>query len=160
MDGLAPGEGLTGLRKRVEREIAGKPELDEIWCVIDDDERGAAITDFRNRVHALSTSKTPEIRVAISKPCFEYWLLLHFTDTRKGYHGFSGRSACAQVITELKSHLKDYEKNDRQLFDRLLERMPGAIERAKRPREEGASSTDVGKLVERLLALAAAAESN
>ena len=64
------------------------------------------------------------------------------------------------MIAELKRHLPQYEKNDPQLFEKTKERMPDAVERAKRPREEGASSTDVGKLVERLLALAAAAESN
>ena len=158
VDGLAPSEGLTGLHKRVGREIVTRPELDEIWCVIDDDERGAAVTDFCNRVHALATSKTPRIRVAISNPCFEYWLLLHFNDTRKKYHGSPGRSACAQVIKELKSHLKDYEKNSRP-FEKIKDQMSVAIAPAKIPREEGASSTEVGKLVERLLALAAA-ESN
>ncbi len=50
--------------------------------------------------------------------------------------------------------------NDRQRFEKLPERMPDAVGRAKRPRPEGASSTEVGRLVERLLALAAAAESN
>lgn len=95
----------------------------------------------------------------MSKPCFEYWALLHFEDTTKGYRGSNGRSACAQVIKALKRHHPQYEKNDPQLFEKIKEQMPVAIERAKRPREEGESSTDIGELVERLLGLAAA-ESN
>lgn len=96
----------------------------------------------------------------LSTPCFEYWLLLHFKDTTKSYRGLHRRSACAQVIEELKSDLRDYRKNDSRLFKELEERMPVAIERAKRSREEGASSTEVWRLVERLLALAATADSN
>lgn len=86
-------------------------------------------------------------------PCFEYWLLLHFEYTTKAFLGTPGRSACRRVISELKRHLSDYEKNDPRLFVRLREQMPEAVARAKQGRKEGASFTDVGELVERLLRL-------
>ena len=93
------------------------------------------------------------VRLVLSMPCFEYWLLLHFEYTTRAFLGTPGRSACSRVISELKRHLPDYEKNDPRLFVRLREQMPEAVARAKQGRKEGASFTDVGESVERLLRL-------
>lgn len=153
--------GLLGVRRAVTTTVEEARPADEIWCVVDDDEREVEISECRRAIGRLRERRgSPKIHLVLSTPCFEYWLLLHFTDTTRAYRGFPGRSACAQVIEELKRHLPDYRKNDPRLFEKTRDRMPDAIERAKRPRPEGASSTEVGRLVERLLALAATADSN
>ena len=153
--------GLLGVQRAVRTAVERAHTTDEIWCVVDDDERGAQISECRSVFGKLRNQRqSPKIHLVLSTPCFEYWLLLHFKDTTKSYRGLHRRSACAQVIEELKSDLRDYRKNDSRLFKELEERMPVAIERAKRSREEGASSTEVWRLVERLLALAATADSN
>lgn len=157
---LARGGGVSQLQRLLERECESRSGDDEIWCVLDHDERDDQIAEFEAFVARRQKRTSVPIHIALSRPCFEYWLLLHFTHTTRAYRGFPGRSACAQVIEELKRHLPDYRKNDSRLFEKTRDRIPDAIERAKRPRPEGASSTEVGRLVERLLALAATADSN
>lgn len=154
--GLAPGEGLRGLARRVELEVEPAQGLDEIWCVVDHDERGVEFEKFLTEVKKLQNLRSrPRIQVVVSRPCFEYWFLLHFENTTRAFHGSrGGDSACSQVISRLKQHLPNYQKNDRRLFLRLQEDLPGAIKYAKRKRAEGSSFTDVWKLVERLYTLA------
>ena len=98
-----------------------------------------------------------KIRAAISTPCFEYWLLLHFTFTNKPFQGTpGGPSACQQVIRELETYIEDYRKADGGIYGRCREQLPTAIQNAKRnPRSGRSSSTDVWKLVERLQELRA-----
>ena len=67
----------------VQQERERDSELDEIWCVLDHDERDVEIDDFRSWLGQQPNEKarSTEIRAAISTPCFEYWLLLHFEFT-------------------------------------------------------------------------------
>ena len=93
-----------------------------------------------------------KIRAAISTPCFEYWLLLHFTLTNKPFQGTpGGPSACEQVIREVGTYLEGYRKADAGTYGRCRELLPTAIQNAKRNRRSGgSSSTNVWELVERL----------
>ena len=92
------------------------------------------------------------IRAAISIPCFEYWLLLHFRLTNKPFQGTpGGPSACEQVIREVETYLEGYRKADAGTYGRCRELLPTAIQNAKRNRRsKGSSSTNVWELVERL----------
>lgn len=54
-----------------ERRTSGSPEYDEIWCVMDTD-------DHPGLDAALREAEAAGIRLAVSNPCFELWLLLHF----------------------------------------------------------------------------------
>ncbi len=54
-------------------EAGGTEPFDHVWCVIDGD-YGIKITNAR----ASATAKG--IELAISTPCFEYWVLLHFEE--------------------------------------------------------------------------------
>lgn len=45
--------------------------------------------------------------VIINNPCLEFWLLLHFEKTAKLF------DTCTKAETELKKHLKDYEKSQK-----------------------------------------------
>lgn len=145
---------LTGVKRAVREAVILALGSDEVWCVVDDDERREDIASLREYLKRIQARK-PSVRVclALSMPCFEYWLLLHFEYTTRAFLGTPGRSACRRVISELKRHLPDYEKNDPRLFVHLQERLPAAVARAKRGRAEGSSFTDVGELVGRLLHL-------
>ncbi|MFJ7996681.1 RloB family protein [Streptomyces sp. NPDC096310] len=50
---------------------------DEVWCVFDVDE-------YPDVAAAADAARRHGIKVAVSNPCFELWLLLHFTD----HHAF------------------------------------------------------------------------
>ena len=87
-----------------------------------------------------------------SAPCFEYWILLHFTFTTKTYRGTGDMSACKQVRRELRNHIADYKKTDRSIYRRCRERLDTAIKHGRRVpvTRDALSGTDVGRLIERL----------
>jgi hypothetical protein len=71
-------------------------KYDEIWCVFDVDEHPKLMD-------ALQQAKAQGISITISNPCFELWLLLHFT-----YHSaWIDRHAVQNACRE---HLKDFDK--------------------------------------------------
>jgi hypothetical protein len=51
--------------------------------------------------------KGKNVVVIANNPCLEFWFLLHFEKTSKKF------DRCGQVETELKKHLKDYEKTQK-----------------------------------------------
>ncbi|HVD99980.1 MAG TPA: RloB family protein [Cytophagaceae bacterium] len=59
-------------------------------------------------------SKDPQIEIAFTATCFEYFVLLHFEKSAKPC------TKCDQVIKQLKEHLPDYEKAG-NLYVKLLE---------------------------------------
>ncbi|WP_308301564.1 RloB family protein [Frankia sp. AiPa1] len=67
--------------KLVQRAIvrSREPETDECWCVFDVEWP----ENHPNLAQAVSLAHQHGIRVAISNPCFELWLLLHFEDYRR-----------------------------------------------------------------------------
>lgn len=72
---------LTLLRMAVEaRERADREqgEIDEIWCVFDVEWP----TNHPGLKEALELARRHGIEVAVSNPCFELWLVLHFQDHR------------------------------------------------------------------------------
>ena len=105
-----------------------------MWCVVDVDDFdiGAATT----------LAQAEAVELAVSEPCFELWLLLHFAD-HKAYIA-NGRAACALLAR----HVPGYDKKlDFGQFDEGVEE---AIKRAK-GLGPGNPSTDVWRLVELLL---------
>ena len=146
--------GTAGITTTVQQERDLDSDLDEIWCVLDHDERAAEIRGFRDWLeqHPLGKKGTVKLSAAISTPCFEYWLLLHFKYTNRPFLGTpGGHSACEQVIRELETFLDGYRKADRGTYNRCREHTSTAIRNAKRSqRSAGTSSTDVWKLVEKL----------
>ena len=143
------------MRQRFEEEARSDEAPDEIWCVLDHHERDAQIAEFRSSI-AKVQARRPRDRIAVSKPCFEYWLLLHFEYITRAFHGVPGRSACCQVTEVLQGHLPNYRKNDQAIFRSVSNRTARAIANAKQGMNAGAPSfTEVGLLVERLETLRA-----
>ncbi len=75
-----PGEGavpLTLVTRAVDqrkRALAEEGEIDEFWCIFD-------VEWPLNHPHlkeALDLARGNDIKVAVSNPCFEVWLALHF----------------------------------------------------------------------------------
>ncbi|MFJ1765539.1 RloB family protein [Amycolatopsis sp. NPDC088138] len=110
---------------------------DEVWCVVDVDE-----FDLDK---AVTAARQLDVRLAISNPCFEYWLLLHF-------------EACAAPLTcygdvekRLLKHVPGYRKSALTFGD-YVHGVAAAVERARHP-EAGHTrnpSTQVGLLVEKI----------
>ena len=75
------------------RELA---DLDEAWCVFDVDE---FVLDG-----AVQRAKAAGVRLAVSNPCFELWLLLHYEDCRAEVDG------ARDALRRLRRHVPTYDK--------------------------------------------------
>lgn len=134
-------------RKREAEDLAqrsGDPNLrfEEVWCVFDIDEH-PYVADAKQQ------AADNGIHVAISNPCFELWVLLHFRDQTAHIERRKVQQAC-------RKELPGFDK--RLLCEVLFERYPSALARAKeleswqrsRGNPEGNPCTSVFLLVEKL----------
>jgi len=81
-------------------------EGDELWMVLDVD-HCLKISQKGSFTKAINEAVRRGIHVAISNPCFEYWLLLHCSD-----EGSQSPPRTPRVILELlKRNLPSYKKN-------------------------------------------------
>ena len=114
---------------------------DEVWCVVDVDEF--------NIEAAARVARDHRVRLAVSNPCFELWLLLHHTDCR---------AACARaadVLRRLRRHVPHYDKAGLRFTD-FTAGVDAAVKRARDLEPSGQDhlrnpSTNVWQLVERIL---------
>jgi hypothetical protein len=88
------------LKREAERKARSRRDVnlrfDEVWCVFDIDEHPFI-------PEALQQAADNQIRVAVSNPCFELWVLLHFREQRAFIDRGSVQRACRE-------YLRDYEK--------------------------------------------------
>jgi hypothetical protein len=125
-------------------EASGAEPFEQVWCVIDGD-YGAKVKPARKL--AIESG----IQLAISTPCFEYWVLLHFQE-----YGTS-ENQCNDVIHVLKTHIPDYEKGSCE-FDDVVKEVHTAAERSRKtrwqgvPAEEQNPCSDMHLLIDAILA--------
>ncbi|MFJ2897750.1 RloB family protein [Streptomyces sp. NPDC087218] len=119
-------------------------KYDEVWCVIDVE----APVPHEGLADALELARRNGVEVALTNPCFELWLLLHFQDV-SGYH----TSADAQRTLE-KLGTCGYSIGRKHLeYESLRGRYEQAEERARALRQRGTKGhagnpwTDADRLV-------------
>ena len=118
---------------------------DELWLMVDVDHRGP------KELSAICTgARQSGCQLAISNPCFELWLYLHFLDL------LIPNITCRQLEQELRRHLGSYNKTNLDV-ERYRADIQNAITRAQtlntNPRERWPNSagTHVYKVVERII---------
>jgi hypothetical protein len=89
--------------------------FEEAWCVFD-------IDDHSLVAEAKQQAREHGIHLAISNPCFELWLLLHFQEQRANIK-------CKSVQGALRKHLPEYDKKPEcekllLLLDDAMQRRP------------------------------------
>ena len=93
-------ERAVSMKREAQREAKARRDAnlvyDEVWCVFDVDEHP-------HLAEALDQAQANAIHVALSNPCFELWILLHFEDQRAHIERHKLQSACRQ-------HLPGYSK--------------------------------------------------
>jgi hypothetical protein len=127
---------------RAMREGDENLAYDEVWCVFD-------VDDHARLRAARELAERTRIGLAVSNPCFELWLILHFRE--QGAHLTSRRAA-----ELLGKHIRDYRKHVR--YEELSNGYTDAVERAesldRRHLEAGTDggnpSTGVHLLTERI----------
>lgn len=124
-------EDAKAKKKAREREARRGQEVafDEVWCVFD----AETVTQRPHLNAALDMAKANKIKVALSWPCFEFWLLLHETYTSAPF------TDCASVERVLKIHYPNYQKNDVPTAQ-LLGKLVKAVVNARRLRADNAIS--------------------
>lgn len=113
---------------------------DRIFCVFDKDQHKtykAALDKIR------SQPKRFKVEAITSVPCFELWILLHFTSTARPYQATGNRSICEQVICDLRKHIPGYEKGMNNVFELTYPSVDKAITRTElRERQCNEDGTD------------------
>lgn len=137
------------------RRVLGERVYDDVWCVLDVEH--AAHEAKLNE--AIALARQHNIRLFLSNPSFEVWLIAHFERTTRD----SADGGAAE--TYLNAHWRrnfggDYEKGDPQLFAKLADRVPSALENAQwaletfhgnGPCRDRNASTEVYRLVREIL---------
>ena len=131
--------------RKARRQKDDNLRFDEVWCVFDVDAH-EHIPDARQQAAAN------HVNLAISNPCFELWLLLHFQDQRPHIERDRVQSAC-------RDHMPGYKKE--VPFQLVFPHYQEAVERAlaldnwqqEQGRPGGNPSTDVYRLTTRIMQL-------
>jgi hypothetical protein len=103
--------------------------VDSVWCVFD-------VDDHPNLPDAKQTARANGIGLAISNPCFELWLLLHFRESP----GMQHRDKVQQL---LKEYVPEYDKNVE--FCTYSAGYSQAVKRAKRLDQSADDAGEAGR---------------
>jgi hypothetical protein len=119
-------KSLTAVRiaKKLKAEAAAKATLehdtnlkyDQVWCVFDVD-----VHEYLNESKEMAAKN--RIKLAISNPCFELWLLLHHREAPGIIHRHTAKNL-------MKEYVAEYDKKVK--FENYLAGYERAIERAKK----------------------------
>ncbi|MCJ7482883.1 MAG: RloB family protein [Thermodesulfovibrionales bacterium] len=104
-DALSVVDYAINMREKRKREAKHSCTVpfDSVWAVFDT-ERASINPKLKDALHKADIKK---INVALSNPCFEFWLLLHDEFTTAPF------LKCKNVIRYIKEkHLPDYEKGN------------------------------------------------
>jgi hypothetical protein len=112
-------------------EFEREGDYDRIFCVFDKD-RHAQYKDAVIKVQSQQLPDGSTIEAITSVPCFEFWLLLHFKETAKPYSASGKKSACDNIIRDLKAHMPHYKKGNADVFAATYPFIDEAIKRAER----------------------------
>ncbi len=120
---------------------------DSVWALIDCEhqpDRQAAAT------HAKQDAEKHSICVALSKPCFEVWTLLHFVDT--GVPSDNCEAVWRRVKKEWqKAFGTEPEKKAQADYSRIMDRRESAAANAKKLRTNDAPAwTEIDLLIEEI----------
>ena len=131
-------------RIEAEEEARGAKDdnirYDEVWCVFDFDEHP-------NVPDAKQMARDNGIELAMSNPCFELWLWLHFADQPGMQHRHHLQRMMKQHIPEYDGHVdySDYATG----YDAAYRRASRLDENAKADNDEGRNpTTGVWRLTE------------
>lgn len=115
--------------QRFTQEKNASDPFDKVYCVFDKDTH----TTYQDACNKIAAAKPKDTFFAItSVPCFEYWLLLHFTYSTAAFVAQPGNSAGAQMEAELKRFWPGYTKGMTDVFTQRLDQLDFAKQNAVR----------------------------
>ena len=114
--------------------------FDHVYCAIDRDRH-----EWFDEALAVASGHK-KISVIASYPCYEFWLLLHFQKMRKPYTGVGKNSSGDLLVKDLckEAGMENYAKGSSEiLFDKLIDRLPTARQRAAQVMAEALNDGDL-----------------
>lgn len=155
---FAPGSDTDP--EGIVKEVIRNKEENGLEAALGDVAYAVFDTDFGKEPQIERARKVAErngIRLALSNPCFEVWLMLHFRYSTKGYYSNE------DVHNDMSKLWPDYRKNLNS-FERIQEKESEAIRNAEKLKSFHANtkgkevkiehcnpSTDVDRLVKKLI---------
>jgi len=100
---------------------------DELWMLLDTD-HCAQGTHLHSFTEALRVARQRGVNVALSKPCFEFWLLMHHLDEAAS----AELTTCGEVTAKLRERLGRYDKTKLDASHYPLASVAEACNRAER----------------------------
>jgi hypothetical protein len=114
-------------RARAERD--DNLRYEEVWCVFD-------IDQHLNVPNAKEMARDNDIHLAVSNPCFELWLLLHFADQPGIRHRW-------ELCKMMERHIPNYDKHvDYHYYSNGYD---SAARRARRLDDDAEADGDAGR---------------
>lgn len=135
---------------------AQEEEYDRVFCVFDHDEREEA---FKEAIKKIKLNEDLDLVAISSIPCFEFWILLHYTYSSKQYKQTQpGQKTVSELLgSQIRKHDPNYHKkmDPRHLYKNTKPFLSTAIQNAKRLEKERIEnpSTKMHFLVEYLLGI-------
>jgi hypothetical protein len=121
-------DGTSAAQSVLERLLTYQhDEDDERWMLLDTD-HVAQGTHLRGFMQALRDAAAQGVKVALSKPCFELWLLLHHINEGD----VTDLANAAEVEVALRNALGEYNKTNLKEEHYPREMLAQAVERAER----------------------------
>lgn len=132
--------GKTDPRGIIDEAKGRAGDYDFVYCAIDRDTHATFDEAVGN------ASRPPIVEVIASHPCYEFWLLLHFRETRHPFAGSGNHSAADNVIRMLRKEdgMSGYDKGaEHGLFEALIDRLPSARAHAKQVLQQALADGDL-----------------
>lgn len=127
-------------------------EGDEFWVVCDCD-HWISSGHIHNLVRVIQECRQKGIRVALSSPCFELWLLIHFAEFPP-----ENKLTCSQIEKRIRNAIGSYDKTKVYKLPMDNDRVKAAVDRSKRNQASSSEipdrpQTSVHLIVEELVTL-------
>lgn len=101
-------------------------ECDEIYCVFDRDTH----KDFDKALDEAKKTRLKNFEAIVSDPCFEFWILLHFTKITPNFSTNQSPCEALQKHKTFKQHFPNYNKSNYDFDDIIANHLNTAIENA------------------------------
>ena len=121
-------DGTSSAQHVLNRLLQFTPdEDDELWMLLDTDHHTKG-SHLKNFSVTISDAKRRGVNIALSKPCFEFWLLLHHVNESAG----SSLKNATEAEVALRTQLGEYDKVNLKEKHWPLASVPEACKRAER----------------------------
>lgn len=127
--GSSPRSVFDTAKKLYKAEQKRGDQYDRVYCVFDKDTHET----YNETLHRIAAQKPRDTFFhALSVPCFEYWLILHFKYTEAPYSSVGKNSCAQQALKKLQELNPDYKKGQKEIFKNLVDKLDFATNNAEK----------------------------